>query len=108
LFKCAQAFSESGIEVFFFIGPVLPKVTLQDLDSILNLIKESGARTIMADRLRLDKSFASWNIKQNLLTAYQNASIYISLDDKICEEEFKIAKNKIIDFCNKNNISFQE
>ncbi|MEM2899287.1 MAG: radical SAM protein [Thermoplasmata archaeon] len=108
LFKCARAFSGSGTDVFFFIGPVIPKVTLQDLDSILNLIKESGAKTVMADRLRLDKSFASWNIKQNLLSAYQNAGIDISLDEKTCEEEFKIVKNKIVDFCNKNKISFQE
>jgi len=108
LFKCARAFSEAGVPVFFFIGPVLPKVTLHDLDAILYLIKESGARTIMADRLRLDKSYGTWDIKQNLIKAYENAGIDISLDDKTCENEFMNAKNKILEFCKENKISFQE
>lgn len=45
--------SQSGLDTYVMIGPILPDVTDRDLDSFMGAIAASGTRRVMTDRLRL-------------------------------------------------------
>jgi DNA repair photolyase len=43
----------SGVEAWAFLGPILPGVTEADVDELLDVIADTGVRTVIVDRLRV-------------------------------------------------------
>ncbi len=107
VFACARAFADAGVRVFFFIGPSLPLITSKELDEMLDKMRASGAKAIMADRLRLDKSHGTWSVARNLAQAYERTGIKCILDEESCINEFKNVRAKVEAFCRNNGLVFQ-
>jgi len=45
--------SDRGVRTWLFLGPIIPGVTANDVDAIIDAAKGSGARAVQFDRLRL-------------------------------------------------------
>jgi DNA repair photolyase len=48
-----RALADAGINVYVFLGPVIPTITDHDLEGLVNAIAASEARSVMVDRLNL-------------------------------------------------------
>jgi DNA repair photolyase len=52
-FRAMRELSDRGIRTWLFLGPIIPGVTTNDVDAIIDAAKGSGARAVQFDRLRL-------------------------------------------------------
>jgi len=51
--KAVEALVNEGVDTYVLIGPIIPLVTDQDVESFADAIAKTGVRRVMLDRLRL-------------------------------------------------------
>ncbi len=51
-FRALREVTDSGIATWAFLGPVLPGVTEEDMDELLDEVVSTGTKTVLVDRLR--------------------------------------------------------
>ncbi len=66
--KAISKLSNDGIDTWVFIGPILPGITEEDLEALVPMIAQAGAKSILVDRFR-----AKPGLKAKMEKAYVNA-----------------------------------
>ncbi len=100
--EALSKFSDEGIDTWVFIGPILPGITENNLEALVEEIARAGVKTILVDKFN-----AKPGLKARMERAYANAypehlEEFLSADDayyRRIEKEISIlAKNVGIEF----------
>lgn len=97
---------EAGVEAWAFLGPLLPGVTEDDVDELIQRLVATGVRTIMVDELRVRP--VTWH---NMKAALEDHPVLRYVHERALWKEpryFVGLKRRIRELCSASGIIYQD